>query len=59
MMYYYFSNPSYYEEISTTSVLPNKEDENVESVYYYLFGRRVENPQSGLYIKDGKKVFVK
>jgi hypothetical protein len=24
-----------------------------------LFGRRVENPQSGLYIKDGKKVFVK
>ena len=30
-----------------------------QSVYYDLFGRRVENPQSGLYIKDGKKVFVK
>ena len=58
-MDYYFSNPSYYEEISTTSVLPNKEDENVESIYYDLFGRRVENPQSGLYIKDGKKIFVK
>jgi len=30
-----------------------------QSVYYDLFGRRVENPQSGIYIKDGKKVFVK
>ena len=53
------NNTSCYEEISTTSVLPNKEDVNVESVYYDLFGRRVENPQSGLYIKDGKKVYVK
>ena len=26
---------------------------------YDLFGRRVENPQSGLYIKDGKKIFIK
>lgn len=53
------NNTSYYEEISTTSVLPNKEDVNVESVYYDLFGRRVDNPQRGIYIKDGKKVFVK
>ena len=30
-----------------------------QSVYYDLFGRRVENPQSGLYIKDGKKIFIK
>ena len=58
-MYYYFSNPSYYEEISTTSILQTNRDTTIEAVYYDLFGRRVENPQSGLYIKDGKKVFVK
>lgn len=59
MMYYHFSNPYNYEEINTTSILQTNRDTTIEAVYYDLFGRRVDNPQSGLYIKDAKKVFVK
>ena len=29
------------------------------NVYYDIFGRRVENPTSGLYILNGKKVYIK
>ncbi|MBO5664752.1 MAG: hypothetical protein J6S03_00965 [Bacteroidaceae bacterium] len=29
------------------------------NVYYDIFGRRVENPRSGLYILNGKKVYIK
>ena len=31
----------------------------MDNVYYDLNGRRVENPTQGLYIVNGKKVFVK
>ena len=49
-----------YNNGQTTDVPEIDSDKTKEqSVYYDLFGRRVENPQSGLYIKDGKKVFVK
>lgn len=30
-----------------------------DNVYYDLSGRRVENPAKGIYIKNGKKVYVK
>lgn len=49
-----------YNNGQTTDVSKIDSDKTkVQSVYYDLFGRRVENPQSGLYIKDGKKVFIK
>ena len=49
-----------YNNGQTTDVPEIDSDKTKEqSVYYDLFGRRVENPQSGLYIKDGKKVYVK
>ena len=35
------------------------EGERVKDVYYDLSGRVVENPSSGIYIINGKKVFVK
>lgn len=35
------------------------ETENAKAVYYDLSGRRVENPAKGVYIKNGKKVYVK
>ena len=30
-----------------------------DNVYYDLSGRRVENPAKGIYIQNGKKVYVK
>ena len=49
-----------YNNGQTTDVPEIDSDKTKEqSVYYDLFGRRVENPQSGLYIKDGKKIFIK
>ena len=35
------------------------ETENAKAVYYDLSGRRVANPAKGVYVKNGKKVFVK
>ena len=48
---------------SITEIIIDK-DGNITSaaqdgVYYDLSGRRVENPTSGIYIVNGKKVFVK
>ena len=38
----------------------NDDEEAVEEVIYYdLQGRRVENPSNGIYIVNGKKVWVK
>ena len=35
------------------------ESEEGQKIYYDLFGRRVENPVKGLYICNGKKVYIK
>ena len=32
---------------------------NKENIYYDLSGRRVENPEKGIYIVNGRKVFIK
>ena len=39
------------ESVETESAAP--------AVYYDLSGRRVENPVSGIYIVNGRKVFIK
>ena len=54
----YFYNPYYYEEYTITSVNNVLKNVSTTPTYYDLQGRRVDNPQSGLYIKDGKKVFI-
>lgn len=54
----YFKNKVYKVSKNKTS-LSYIEKNSYITEYYDLFGRRVENPQSGLYIKDGKKVFIK
>lgn len=49
-------------EIDVTSmkkIIDNTNTSPKELTYYDLFGRRVEDPQSGLYIKNGKKVYIK
>ena len=49
-----------FEESETTGVEELKsENGNNEGVYYDLSGRAVENPTSGIYILNGKKVFIK
>ena len=40
-------------------VVPEGENGEVRSEIYDLTGRRVENPIKGMYIIDGKKVFIK
>ena len=39
--------------------LTNSEEKIVDSAVYDLQGRRVEQPQPGLYIRNGKKVIIK
>lgn len=49
-------------EIDVTSmkkIIDNTNTSPKEPTYYDLFGRRVEDPQSGLYIQNGKKVYIK
>ena len=46
--------PSGIENVSLDAEL-----EPAEKVYYDLMGRRVSNPTPGLYICNGKKVYVK
>ena len=38
--------------------MPTVEDVNADAVVYDLQGRRVMNPTKGLYIVNGKKVFI-
>ena len=38
--------------------MPTVEDVNADAVVYDLQGRRVVNPTKGLYIVNGKKVFI-
>lgn len=46
-----------FEEVS--SVEPIQSSENGEEIYYDIFGRRVINPERGLYItRSGKKVWI-
>ena len=43
----------------TTGIeIPTAEDSNADAVVYDLQGRRVLNPTKGLYIVNGKKVFI-
>ncbi len=48
---YDFSGPTAIESVETESAAP--------AVYYDLSGRRVENPTKGIYIVNGRKVFIK
>ena len=44
----------------TTGISENVNREEIkDNVYYDLSGRRVENPTKGLYIKNGKKIFIR
>lgn len=43
----------------TTGIeMPTAEDVNADAMVYDLQGRRVQNPTKGLYIVNGKKVFI-
>ncbi|RQE00262.1 leucine-rich repeat domain-containing protein [Prevotella intermedia] len=46
---------------STTSIeiITEGKAANADNVYYNLNGQRVENPQHGVYIRNGKKVIIK
>ena len=46
-----FSGTTAIESVETESAAP--------AVYYDLSGRRVENPEKGIYIVNGRKVFIK
>ena len=46
-----FSGTTVIESVETESTAP--------AVYYDLSGRRVENPTKGIYIVNGRKVFIK
>ena len=47
------------EATGISASLTNSEERIVNSAVYDLQGRRVEQPQRGLYIRNGKKVVVK
>ncbi len=44
---------------SDATAIESVESEQGEAVYYDLSGRRVENPEKGIYIVNGRKVFIK
>ena len=46
-------------DFSGTTAIESIESEQDEAVYYDLSGRRVENPAKGIYIVNGKKVYIK
>ena len=50
---------SYYFDFGGTTAIEPVVNEVEENVYYDLSGRRVENPTQGIYILNGKKVFIK
>ena len=47
------------EATGISASLTNSEERIVDSAVYDLQGRRVEQPQPGLYIRNGKKVIIK
>ena len=47
------------ESTSTDKILVDLNEIESLDVYYDLSGRCVENPSNGIYIKNGKKVFIK
>lgn len=50
----------FYGETTTISSERVVDDKPAEKIYYDLNGRRVMNPQKGIYVtNDGKKVIVK
>ena len=50
---------SYYFDFSGTTAIEPVINEVEDNIYYDLSGRRVENPTRGIYILNGKKVFIK
>ena len=50
---------SYRFDFSGTTAIEGIDSEQGEAVYYDLSGRRVLNPTGGIYIVNGKKVYVK
>ena len=50
---------SYRFDFSSTTAIEGIDSEQGEAVYYDLSGRRVLNPTGGIYIVNGKKVYVK
>ena len=49
----------YIVEMDFTGIDEMESQVSDENVYYDLSGRRVENPTRGIYIVNGKKVFIK
>lgn len=47
------------EKVVTTGIHQVVTDENSDHTFYDLSGRRVSNPQKGIYIQQGKKVVIK
>ena len=50
---------SYYFDFGGTTAIEPVVNEVEDNIYYDLNGRRVENPTRGIYILNGKKVFIK
>ena len=49
----------YYFDFSGTTAVEEVVTEGEDNIYYDLSGRAVENPARGIYIVNGKKVFIK
>jgi len=48
-----------WEEAGEATAISSVRGSEKQAVYYNLQGQRVAHPSKGLYIKDGKKVFIK
>lgn len=48
-----------YQKVPTTGIIEVTPNANNSNVVYDLSGRRVNNPSKGLYIVNGKKVYIK
>jgi len=49
----------HWEEAGEATAISSVRGSEKQAVYYNLQGQRVAHPSKGLYIKDGKKVFIK
>lgn len=49
----------YVWKAGATGIKDVKNNDNSDIVYYNLAGQRVNNPQKGMFIKNGKKIIVK